>query len=127
MVVLHDSGDTMGYTGEKKREYDRKWKKENRDKQRKYVREIRLKVIQLLGGKCINCGCDNLEALEINHINGGGHKEKIMKHGPKQKSLYYDILAGRRNDVELTCKVCNSLHYLVKIKGLPNKWKIIYQ
>lgn len=117
----------MVYTGDKKRKYDREWKKENREKQKLYVRELRLKVIAYLGGKCVNCGCDNPEALEMNHINGGGKKEYKVKHGACQKSLYYNILAGRRKDIELTCKVCNSLHCLVTLKGLENKWKITYR
>jgi 5-methylcytosine-specific restriction endonuclease McrA len=116
------------YTGEKKREYDRKWAKDHRNRAKEYWKNIRLKVIQKLGGKCIYCGCDNLEALEINHINGGGCKEmrKGVTKNHNQRSFYLAILRDERKDVELTCRVCNSVHYLVKLKGLPNNWKVTY-
>ena len=113
----------MVYTGDKKREYDREWRKKHRETQRDYIRNLRLRVIQKLGGKCVNCGCDDIKALELNHKNGGGNKENLLR---RQKSLYLDIIAGRRNDIELTCKICNSLHCLVKLKGLENRWEIIY-
>jgi hypothetical protein len=102
------------------------WARKNRASIRKYIRKLRLRAIAKLGGKCIYCGCDNPNALEMNHINGGGCQESKV-HGRKTKSLYLDIVAGRRNDIELTCRVCNAVHYLVKLKGLPNKWKVIYE
>jgi hypothetical protein len=117
----------MVYIGDKKREYQREWTRRNRKSQREYVRRLRLRVIEKLGGKCINCGCDNPEALEMNHINGGGAKEYRERHGACQKTLYFEILSDKRNDIELTCKVCNALHCLVKIKGLENKWIVTYR
>jgi hypothetical protein len=110
---------------EQQRKANREWAKNHRAQIREYLRQLRIRAIEKLGGKCINCGCDDFQALEMNHINGGGRKE-TKKYGPMQKQLYYAIIAGRRNDIELTCKVCNSLHYLVKIKGLKNNWKITY-
>ena len=115
----------MVYTGEKNKEYQKEWARKHRKQQREYVRRLRLRVIEYLGGKCVNCECDNPEALEMNHINGGGAKE-YRENGACQKSLYMDILAGRRKDIELTCKVCNALHCLVKLKGLENRWKVTY-
>jgi hypothetical protein len=72
--------------------------------------------------KCINCGCNRHEFLEVNHINRGGGKEN-----EKSSKFYCDLLAGRRGieDLELRCKVCNMLHYSEKIYGkLP--YKIIW-
>jgi hypothetical protein len=115
----------MVYTGDKKREYDRNWKRRNRATQKKYEQELRVRAITKLGGKCITCGCDDLQALEFNHINGGGYTEHF-KHGGCQKQLYLDILFDRRIDIDLRCRVCNSLHYLVELKGLKNRWKIIW-
>lgn len=66
------------------------------------------------------------EALEINHINGGGCQEF---YSTKYRfSFYLDILSGRRNkdDLELTCRVCNAVHYLEKIKKLGNHWKVTF-
>jgi len=113
---------------EKKRAYDREWKKRNRASQRKYYRKLRIKVLDIFGGKCVYCGCDIREALEINHINGRGCREK-QKRSSCTKKFYLDIISGRRtiDDLELTCKVCNVVHYLVKLKGLPPVWKVIFR
>jgi hypothetical protein len=90
-------------------------------------RKIRIKTIEFLGGKCVNCGCDDFEALELNHKNGGGAKEQ-RESGSRTKQLYLDILSGRRKkeEFDLRCRVCNSLHYLTELKGIKDKWKITY-
>ena len=73
---------------------------------------IRKRLLTYVGRgqiKCVHCGRDKQELLEINHINGGGTKENA--HPAK---FYYGILRGERRikDLELRCKVCNALHYL---------------
>ena len=108
----------------------KKWKKTHREKCREYGRKYRKQkreeVIFLLGGKCVYCNCQEYDALEINHINGGGNKEKHYKIS--REAYYLDIISGRRphNDLELTCRVCNAVHYLEKIKKLGGKWKVVY-
>jgi hypothetical protein len=92
---------------------------------REYTTKLKEKAIEKLGGKCIYCGCDDKQALEFNHINGGGSKEFKTSHN-KNKMLRM-IITGERNDIELACKVCNALHYLIKIKGLVNNWEVKYQ
>lgn len=106
----------------KRRKYDREWKKKNRASYRRYWRNMRKKVIEKLGVKCVYCGCDEYEALEINHINGKGGEESREK----RKTFHLNILSGRRktDDLELTCGVCNKWHYLTKLKGLPDNWEI---
>ena len=73
---------------------------------RKYLTERRLKIIELLGGKCKICNFSDWRALQIDHINGGGHKEykgtdspyiyygKILKNPDKEK---YQILCANCN------------------------------
>lgn len=55
------------------------------------------------------CGCDNLDFLEINHKNGGGRKDNL--HGHKLQAA---INNGSRDieDLEVVCRVCNAWHYL---------------
>lgn len=110
----------------KNRLYQKDWARRNRESQKKYIHKIKLEAIKKLGGKCVYCGYDNIDALEMNHINGGGAKEQ-RKRGSYTKSLYLDIVAGRRTDIELTCRVCNAVHYLVQLKGLENRWKVTYK
>lgn len=106
----------------KQREQQRNWGRNHRKEQKEYRVKLRLKAINKLGGKCVNCGCDDIRALEFNHINGGGGKEYKINH--EQIKIYLDVIHERRNDLELTCRVCNAVHYLVKLKGLPNRWII---
>jgi hypothetical protein len=88
----------------------------------RHLLKVRLKVLEILGGaKCVYCGCDVYEALEINHKNGGGCAEA------KTRTTYIvnDILLGKRNkeDFEVVCRVCNAWHYISKRIGL-NNWVI---
>lgn len=69
--------------------------------------------------KCSNCKCDNHNLLEINHINGGGRKEGLFG-----KKMVDAIISGRRDtdDLNLLCRVCNTLHYVeLKYGKLPYK------
>jgi len=113
---------------EKKREHQREYERIHRKERQQYVRNLRLRAIAKLGGKCISCGCDDVSALEFNHINGGGLKERKAKGncGGYTNTLMHDIITERRKDIDLRCRVCNSVHYLVELKGLKNRWKINY-
>lgn len=111
---------------ERNRIYQRDWAKRNRAKRRAYTRRLRERVITKLGGKCVKCGCNEFDALEINHINGGGRKEK--KKWDCSKSFWLAILKGTRktDDLEVRCRLCNSYHYLKEIKKVKSDWKIIW-
>ena len=110
----------------KANESSKLWQREHRSKMRELYKQLRNKAITKLGGKCVNCGCDNYDALEFNHINGGGSKERTSTKG--YRVFLYSIINNTRpiNDIELTCKVCNALHCLVQLKHLPNNWTITY-
>lgn len=85
---------------------------------------LRKEASKTLGDKCVYCGCDIPTALEFNHINGGGRKEqKVSKNGVK---FFKSIISGERTDIELACKICNSVHYMQKLRGLGNHWKVVY-
>ena len=86
---------------------------------------IRKRLLTYVGRgqiKCVHCGCDKQELLEINHINGGGTKENA--HPTK---FYYGILRGERGikDLELRCIACNALHYLEMRYGKTG-YKIVW-
>jgi len=72
---------------EKKKNIE-KYKKENNDK---YQRQkyIALQIYSNGYMKCENCGIDNTDVLTINHINGGGNKERKEKRYTK----IYDFVA----------------------------------
>lgn len=82
----------------------------------------KLDVIELLGGKC-RCGNTDPRVLQINHINGGGTKERQITHLDEFRR---DILAGRRsiNDLEILCANCNILYeFEVGRRVVPDKFK----
>ena len=68
-------------------------------------RFIRIKALVTLGGKCVKCGFTDYRALQIDHIEGGGHKE-ILKH---RKQMYGRIARGEHDKTkyQLLCANCN--------------------
>ncbi len=70
----------------------------------------RLDIIAFFGGKCIRCGYTDWRALQINHINGGGHADR--KRYSTFYAFYRAILTGERSkdDLELLCANCNTIH-----------------
>ena len=75
-----------------------------------------------LGGKCVYCGCDNYDILELNHINGGGTKEK-----KGTLTVAREVLKGLRTDIELTCSICNMWHNVTKLRGISDNWTITWK
>lgn len=93
---------------------------------RECYRKRRKEVLDSMGGKCVYCGCELFEALQINHKHGGGYQERKAK---KHASLADEISFGRRktDDLEVVCYVCNAWHKLVKLDGLPDGWTITWE
>jgi hypothetical protein len=92
-----------------------------RETERRYWRKLKIRVLDHLGGpRCCNCGCDVIDILEINHINGGGHQELEVVYKGNLKQYYRDILNGKLNkeNYNVLCKVCNALHYVEELKGI---------
>lgn len=111
------------------------WYQRNKERFIKYAREYRirtnysvrrhqklkLKALEVVGCgkiKCSRCGTSDIRILEINHINGGGNKERRSK-----VSSYYwytSIIKGERkiDDLNILCKICNLLYFLRRRYGL---------
>jgi 5-methylcytosine-specific restriction endonuclease McrA len=72
-----------------------------------YVEQARLKALALFNSVCKICGFANTDALQIDHINGGGTKER--KTGLMGYRLYIALLKGERklNDLQLLCANCH--------------------
>lgn len=66
---------------------------------------LRRQVIELLGGSCIRCGFADERALHVDHVNGGGHRErKSMSTFAYYKKLLADIDSGQ---YQILCANCN--------------------
>ena len=83
--------------------------------QRNYTRNLngmrRKKIIEKLGGKCVHCGYDaDIRALQIDHIDGGGSKERRSMSITK----YYKLLLQLDENTLFTnyqclCANCNTI------------------
>lgn len=73
----------------------------------KYNDKLRRKTIEVLGGKCAKCGITDSRVLQIDHINGGGCRQKrttsnttwyrqIVKD-PESAKVVYQILCANCN------------------------------
>lgn len=71
-------------------------------------------IIEKLGGKCVHCGFSDPRALQVDHINGGGRQERLVKKINTNKALYDDI-CNTVNKYQLLCANCNT------IKRITNK------
>lgn len=73
---------------------------------KEYQRKIRLDAINILGGKCVKCDFSDFRALQIDHINGGGAKDKkiITRH---YSNAVMDSVRNKENKYQLLCANCN--------------------
>lgn len=101
---------------EQKRRYSRGWSRANPDKVKMYhateYKRLKAKLVQLFGSNCVYCGCADLRVLELNHKNAGGSIDR--RENTNQQKIIRAILRNERDskDFELTCKLCNVLHYI---------------
>lgn len=75
---------------------------------REYFRKSRNATIEALGAKCIRCGFSDRRALQIDHIEGGGSRERKEKTFTKEfhKHVLQSFLKGE-NKYQLLCANCN--------------------
>jgi len=78
------------------------------NRKRELTHILRLKLIKLLGGKCVRCGESDWRCLQIDHINGHGIDEfKIFGRGWKYtKHIFAQIQLGSKV-YQLLCANCN--------------------
>lgn len=82
---------------------------------RERYREIVNEIFELLGEKCSRCGYEDKRAIQIDHVNGGGNRERVARGNTVQ--IYKDILDGARNgskDFKLLCANCNIIEGIEK-------------
>ncbi len=71
-------------------------------RERKYSRQLLQDAIKILGNRCVRCGFDNWKALQIDHVNGGGTKER-----KKGVGAVYRRVIKHPEDYQLLCANCN--------------------
>lgn len=85
--------------------------------QQRYFQYIKKKALDLLDWKCVYCGCDIPELLEVNHKEIGTGRNRHSKMS--SIDFYSKIVNGQipLDTVERTCKICNTWHYCQKKYG----------
>lgn len=87
----------------------------NRETQRQYLRRIRAKVLEALGGCCAYCGYDtDMLGIEIDHVREDGHLHRKSRTNGLARSTYYrnmlrDIAAGGDHGLQALCGTCHSI------------------
>lgn len=99
---------------ETNRSYIRRWNQENRDHvrrwRRNYYRELRARVLRLLGDRCVTCGYDaDRRGLEIDHIAGDGDVERGRRGD--QLAMFRRILRDPQYQArfQVLCAICHRI------------------
>lgn len=76
-----------------------------------YRIKLRKRTIDIMGGKCVKCGFNDQRALQIDHINGGGNRERKEKKFLGQGNTYHkqviDSFTKNEGKYQLLCANCN--------------------
>ncbi len=82
------------------------WSHGHRDKYAElpHQQRIRQRLLDILGRKCVQCGFTDWRALQVDHVNGDGRRERIQLNNVSK--LFHAVLAdpGR---YQLLCANCN--------------------
>jgi hypothetical protein len=73
------------------------------------VRKWKAAAFEKLGKKCMRCGFDDVRALQIDHVNGGGHRERteVFKGNPRQ--FYKAVAKDMEGKYQILCANCNCI------------------
>lgn len=79
-----------------------------REYHRRYQKRTRLAAVEALGSKCVRCGFTDKRALQIDHIHGGGSKER-KERGFSVNFHRHVLLSFLKGEgkYQLLCANCN--------------------
>lgn len=76
------------------------------EKAKNYRNKIKNNIFEKLGKKCVRCGFDDIRALQIDHINGGGVSEKRQVGGDYLIFILKQLVKGQKK-YQILCANCN--------------------
>ena len=84
----------------------------NRNRSREQYRVWREAALKLVGRVCIGCGYNDLRALQIDHVEGGGsaeRKSKKLNGYQYYQHIYNEVLSGEKSKYQTLCANCNRI------------------
>lgn len=107
-----------------KLEYDRNLIREKRKLNPSYGNEgtikLRQDILALFNNKCIQCGFSDKRALQIDHVNGNGHKED--RRGSKYLKKVLDSVLNKENEYQVLCANCNWIKRVINNEVSKNRF-----
>jgi len=73
----------------------------------KYLKKQRVDLIKFLGGFCEDCGFDDIRALQLDHINGGGCQEYKNGRNNEMYRYYNKHRFEAMQKFQVLCANCN--------------------
>lgn len=89
---------------------DQLWKRGQYQRER-YARKRR-EILEFLGGICVHCGFSDSRALQVDHIEGGGNKERkevAPRSGGPGASTLWNLVHASPEKYQLLCANCNMI------------------
>jgi hypothetical protein len=68
------------------------------------VQELRAQILAKYGKKCNHCGLTDERVLCVDHVNGGGYRERMSC---SYEAMYKRVLADTNNTYQILCHNCN--------------------
>ena len=69
----------------------------------------RIALLNLLGAQCVKCGFRDLRALQLDHINGGGCKDRRQKGNQRVTDYYLKNPLEAFKTLQILCANCNTI------------------
>ncbi len=76
-------------------------------------RRARIKTVFIYGGKCEDCGLEDVRVLQLHHVNGGGSAARRAR-GEKEGTRLMRIIAksgSRDPELDLLCANCHLIRH----------------
>jgi hypothetical protein len=68
--------------------------------------ELRAMVFNLIGHECVSCGEDDMRCLSIDHVEGGGSRERAQMGA---RFVYIKIIGKRGHGYQTLCLNCQAI------------------